>query len=61
LLNALKIQENFQKTSMLKNRGSKRSSFYIFKITLVASVRGFLFGYCLAIIAGALSYRNEYF
>ena len=39
----------------------KMQNFYIFKITLVASVGGFLFGYDLVIIAGALSYLGEYF
>jgi hypothetical protein len=36
---------------MLVNHSSKRSGSYIFKITLVASVGGFLFGYDLVIIA----------
>ena len=46
---------------MLVNQSSKRSGSYIFKITLVASVGGFLFGYDLVIIAGALPYLSEYF
>ena len=46
---------------MLVNHSSKRSGSYIFKITLVASVGGFLFGYDLVIIAGALPYLSEYF
>jgi len=43
------------------NQSPKRSGSYIFKITLVASVGGFLFGYDLVIIAGALPYLSEYF
>ena len=39
----------------------KISSLYIFKITLVASVGGFLFGYDLVVIAGALPYLEQYF
>jgi MFS family permease len=39
----------------------KVRNFYILKITLVASVGGFLFGYDLVIIAGALPYLSEYF
>jgi len=46
---------------MLVNQSPKRSGSYIFKITLVASVGGFLFGYDLVIIAGALPYLSEYF
>ena len=46
---------------MLINYGSKKSSFYIFGITLVASVGGFLFGFDLVVISGALSYLEEYF
>jgi sugar porter (SP) family MFS transporter len=46
---------------MLVNHSPKRSSSYIFKITLVASVGGFLFGYDLVIIAGALPYLSEHF
>ena len=39
----------------------KNRNFYIFKITLVSSVGGFLFGYDLVVIAGALPYLGEYF
>ena len=46
----------------MQNISSERTrNFYIFKITLVASVGGFLFGYDLVIIAGALPYLSEYF
>ncbi|MEO6706735.1 MAG: sugar porter family MFS transporter, partial [Ginsengibacter sp.] len=39
----------------------KKRNFYIFKITLVASVGGFLFGFDIVVISGALSYLEEYF
>ena len=39
----------------------KNRNFYVFKITLVSSVGGFLFGYDSAVIAGALPYLTEYF
>ena len=46
---------------MEKNDIYKKSKFYIFKITLVASVGGFLFGFDLVIIAGALSFLEADF
>ena len=39
----------------------KTNSLYIFKITLVASAGGFLFGFDFVIISGALSFLNDYF
>lgn len=40
---------------------SRKSNFYIFKISLVASLGGFLFGYDLVVIAGALSFLEADF
>lgn len=37
------------------------SPIYVYKIALVASIGGFLFGYDLVIISGALLYLEEYF
>ncbi len=43
----------------MKSSGSNR--FYIYGIVLVASIGGFLFGYDLVVISGALSFLDEYF
>ena len=46
----------------MENIDSKgNSGFYIIRITLVASICGFLFGYDLAVIAGALPFIEKYF
>lgn len=46
----------------MQNSYSKRSSrIYIGKIALIASIGGFLFGYDLVVIAGALPYLQEHF
>ncbi|MEQ8419279.1 MAG: sugar porter family MFS transporter [Arenibacter algicola] len=39
----------------------KPNNFYLYKIVLIASVGGFLFGFDLVIIAGALPYLEHYF
>lgn len=49
-------------SSMKQNeQDQKRSVFYIYGITLVASVGGFLFGYDLVIISGALLFIEDTF
>jgi len=40
---------------------NKRQKFYIYKIALVASLGGFLFGFDLVVIAGALPFLVDYF
>ena len=39
----------------------KTDRFYIFKVALVASAGGFLFGFDFVIISGALSFLDAYF
>lgn len=39
----------------------KRQKLYVYKIALVASLGGFLFGYDLVVIAGALPFLTDYF
>jgi sugar porter (SP) family MFS transporter len=39
----------------------KTNKFYVFKVTLVASIGGFLFGYDIAVTAGALPLLIKYF
>lgn len=46
----------------MRNIDKQRANgLYVFKITLVASVGGFLFGYDLVVIAGALPFMVDYF
>ncbi|GAA4437203.1 sugar porter family MFS transporter [Ravibacter arvi] len=46
---------------MNENREKQRRLFYVYKIALVASVGGFLFGYDLVIISGALLFLEKHF
>ena len=43
----------------MKSSGGRKT--YIYGIVLVASIGGFLFGYDLVVISGALSFLNDYF
>src|SRR5689334_22198378 len=60
------ISENFQETTkaedrLVINKGEKTSTLYIFTTVLVASIGGFLFGFDLVVIAGALPLLEQYF
>ncbi len=46
---------------MQKTDSQKNSKFYIYKVALVASMGGFLFGFDLVVIAGALSFLESDF
>lgn len=46
---------------MADNRDERQRLRYVYKIALVASVGGFLFGYDLVIISGALLFLEQYF
>ncbi|TAN13483.1 MAG: MFS transporter [Chitinophagaceae bacterium] len=55
----LKDRDNMTSFSNYKKQVPKK--FYIFRIVLVASVGGFLFGYDGSVITGALPFLTEYF
>ena len=46
---------------MLNTEGRKKKNLYIYPIVLVASIGGFLFGFDLVVIAGALPFLEEHF
>jgi sugar porter (SP) family MFS transporter len=46
---------------MLNTQGRKNRNLYIYPIVLVASIGGFLFGFDLVVIAGALPFLEAYF
>lgn len=48
-------------TYIFSMKNSEGRRFYIYGIVLVASIGGFLFGYDLVVISGALSFLEEYF
>lgn len=63
IVNKPAVVKNMKGSNVFQNGDveSGKNIFYIFKVTLVASVGGFLFGFDLVVIAGALSFLETAF
>ena len=61
ILNNNSKEDLSKKFIMQKTDSQKNSKFYIYKVALVASMGGFLFGFDLVVIAGALPFLVEHF